>query len=79
MLDAVLVAGDEAAADPAVEVLAPVVEQVEPPYSRSWTCFTIEPFVVAEPDRLGEHQDVGAFTVSKISGQSSVATQRQAR
>src|SRR5262249_56630121 len=59
VLDAILVAGDQAAADPAVvDVLPGVVEQVRA---------GVQPLddllhhrgVVAEPDRPGEHQDVG--------------------
>jgi hypothetical protein len=59
VLDAVLVAGDEAAADPAVVgVLAGVVEQVRA---------RVEPLdhllrhraVVAQPDRAGDDEDVG--------------------
>jgi hypothetical protein len=58
VLDAVLVPGDQAAADPAVKgVLTCLVEQVGA---------AVQPFdhplgdgaVVAEPDRAGDHEDV---------------------
>jgi hypothetical protein len=61
VLDAVLVAGDEAAADPAVvEVLAPIVEQVRAAV-QPLVDLLHDRAVVAEPDRPGEHQDVGGL------------------